>query len=220
MALQDYCKKGYRPIANLAFELDLSQLNHNVILYQNVSTPPSTKSTVTEINICNALQHTQHKDECKEGTYLCQKIVYSQKSVDFVAEVHARVGDFEKSKLKTRFEPMDLSKDSRENGYRYRLTLSTHDQQAQITLECDTHQARKAMASLPTLVSYHHHALIFEWKTPWACSIEKEDDQASKRPIEPEQEGLSAICLFFILAKKSDRSIALVCWVCWSSILL
>ncbi|CAO3686345.1 unnamed protein product [Rhizopus stolonifer] len=210
-ALQEYCNPGYKPTTDKSFELDLSKLNQDFTLYQNISTPPSIKSTITQINIV-MLFPFQNLTECNKGTYVCQKIVYSQNNTDFVAEVHNIVGNSKKSKLKTELKAIEPKEDSSKSGYRYSLALSRggSDQSTMITLVCDTSQSRKDKPSEPSIVSYDNHVLSLEWKTVFACSVEKktekkpDNNHQNKSPKEEEEkeekeEGTSAISLFFII---------------------
>ncbi|RCI06614.1 hypothetical protein CU098_013864, partial [Rhizopus stolonifer] len=184
-------------------------------LYHNISTPPSIKSTITQINICDALSISKIKTECNKGTYVCQKIIYSQNNTDFVAEVHNIVGISKKSKLKTELKAIEPKEDSSKSGYSYSLALSREgsDQSAMIILVCDTNQSRKP--SEPSIVSYDNHVLTLEWKTVFACSAEKkseknpnnnhqnkspkEGEEGKKEEKEEKEEGISAISLFFII---------------------
>ncbi|KAG1195118.1 hypothetical protein G6F70_008473 [Rhizopus microsporus] len=172
-ALQNYCNSGYKPIGDKSLVLDLSKLNQEFTLYQNTSTPPSTRSVITQINICDALSISEESQfQCKKGTYICQKVVYNQDNKDFVAEVHTIAGDFEKSKLDAEFKPVKSEADSTKNGYQYSLVLSGGDngQSALITLECDTSQSREDKPTEPTIVSFHNNVLTLQWKTVFACA--------------------------------------------------
>ncbi|CEG71777.1 hypothetical protein RMATCC62417_07449 [Rhizopus microsporus] len=206
-ALQNYCNSGYKPIGDKSLTLDLSKLNQEFTLYQNKSTPPSTRSVITQINMCDALSISEESQfQCKKGTYICQKVVYNQDNKDFVAEVLTIAGEFEKSKLDAEFKPVKSEADSTKSGYQYSLALSGGDngQSALITLECDTSQSREDKPTEPTIVSFHNNVLTLQWKTVFACATEpqekKPDDGGHQGGNEePKKEGMSGIRIFFTI---------------------
>ncbi|KAI9260818.1 ligand-effect modulator 3 family [Sporodiniella umbellata] len=149
-ALQDYCKTGFKPFADKALQLDLNKLNQDFIVFQNESVFPSTKSTVTQINLCDGLTIPKEdkisQDNCLQGTYVCQRLVYSKNNKEDVVEIHNIAGDYEKSKLRPEFKAVKPDDDSKA------ILYGENDQSANIMLECDTSKSREEKAGNPSIV--------------------------------------------------------------------
>ncbi|KAI7897015.1 ligand-effect modulator 3 family [Mucor mucedo] len=189
LALQSYCQAGYKPIENKDLQLDLTPLNREFVVYQNESTPPTTLSIVTQLNLCEALPIPDEKDNtdiCTKGALICRKTVYAKKLKDdketeFVAIVQNIAVDVEEtnimySKLKPEFKPIDAEADATKR------TFNKHDQSASITLECDESQSRSDSIKAGEKVPDH-----------------KDDKNGDDKKKEEESKGMSGMGIFFTI---------------------
>ncbi|KAI9033719.1 autophagy-related protein 27 [Phycomyces nitens] len=223
LGIQEYCNAGYKLESNGIWQLDLSRLNRLFTITHNETTYPTITSTQTEINICDPLSIPRDVDEedfCKNGTYICRRVINSKRGSDRVISVQAIAGESKGSKLDYSLEiPKDTQQDLSQTGAQLSLWLhgeainSNKSLSALITLECDTSQSTKDDPTEPRIESFTDNVLLVHWKTVFGCAaqpkqtIPKEDEPSKDEPSkdEPSKDkdpkdtrGMSGFSTFFI----------------------
>ncbi|KAI8970666.1 autophagy-related protein 27 [Pilobolus umbonatus] len=211
LSVQNYCNQGYKPIEDMPYQLDLSKLNNEFDMFYNKSTPPTTTSIITQINICDPLvipEKGEKEDYCLPGAYVCRRTIHEKHSVEFIAQVDNIAGEFKDDHLNPEFSPVKPTEDPSKNGYQYSLILNggkvnNIPQSAVITLECDDSKGRDTDADIPTFITFQNNVLTLQWKTVFACATKIDESKPGDstpdkgKEEEPAKKGMSGLSIFF-----------------------
>ncbi|KAI8372764.1 autophagy-related protein 27 [Radiomyces spectabilis] len=211
LAVQNYCERGFKPVPGSDYTLDMSKLNKEFRVSQELSTPPTVTTTVVELNICDELTRPDNagNDYCEKGAYACRRILNKKNDDVRVIEVQHIAGNIGSGKLDPELTLMadkdgktetDLSKD----GVSYALVLKggkvrDQPQSAIITLECASSQNPKDDPPSPSVTYYGNNLLSLHWKTVFACATPPGKDLPDNggNNDQPNQGGMSGAGIFF-----------------------
>ncbi|KAG2173145.1 hypothetical protein INT43_004518 [Umbelopsis isabellina] len=179
-AAPDFCSPGFKPKADSDYKLDLSKLNRpeGFLVSAETSTPPTTTKTEITVNLCGPLSRPENanQDNCKDGTYVCRRIINVKEGNERVTEVQEIAGEIDGSVLNPSFTAPENEQDLSKNGVQYAITLNggkvlDKTQSTKIVLECDTNGDKNANPPAgPEIKSYENGVLNLYWKTPFACA--------------------------------------------------
>ncbi|KAI9298671.1 hypothetical protein K502DRAFT_362103 [Neoconidiobolus thromboides FSU 785] len=150
-------------IDNLKF--NFKDLNKEYTISMNKTTKPTITETNYEINICDGTKNKKDaKDQCGDGTYICQSIVNykdnSEPRVISLIEVanNKKPPSLSTTAIKGKFDSLHLSLSGE--------TIDEQEQSTFIQFQCD-----KDKNEDPKILNYENGKLTLSWITKYACPL-------------------------------------------------